>query len=469
MSVAVAAKHRPRKHREHPEPPRLAPRVPGALPFVGHGPLLRREGALPLFRRLHEEYGDAYEVALGPWRSLVVSHPDAFERVMLSHKANFQKGSAYDPVREVLGASVLTLENQPWKQRRRLLQPHFHRRQLREMFAGMSAVVETYLTDLRRRMPDGGVIDIHREMVQLTLDVVFTALFGPDLMGIERASYEVLNNTLVVVDKRMNSIRLPLWIPTANNRLYTRTLRELDRVVYAVIEAARSQPNTEAATLLAMLLATVDEEQGTALTAKDVRDEVVTLYVAGHETTALLLTWMFALTGDRPDVFAALDAELEAEVSTALPSFDDIPKLAYLRQVIDEVLRMRPPTAMLSRNTVEDDNLIGYRVRAGDLVLLNLFDLHHHRDYWRQPERFDPERFSPSRSANRDNWCYTPFSAGPRICIGNTFALNEAALIIAGLVRAADWQLLPDQHIEPVSTGTIRPSAPVRVRVRWKD
>ena len=431
--------------------------------------MIRRDGLVPTLERLWKDHGDVYEIGFGPRRALIVSHPDAFERVLLGHKPNFQKGDIYDPVRDFLGDSVITLENAPWRTRRRLLQPHFHHQRLDQMFTGMASMVARFITDLRARLPEGGVIDIHREMVQLTLDVVFTALFGSEL-ELDRASYEVLSDSPAVMNERMNSLRLPLWLPTAANRRFNRTLGALDASVYTIIEAAtqRVREGHDEHTLLAMLLETVDEDSGAKLSVRDVRDEVLTLYVAGHETTALLMTWLFVLLGGQTEAVAGIEAEIDAQVSGALPSFAELPGLGYVRQVVDEVLRLRPPVAMLGRNALAGDNLRGYEVEAGDLVFPCFWNLHRHPDYWREPERFDPERFGAARSEGRDNWAYTPFSAGPRVCIGNTFALNEAVLIIAGLFRAASWELLPDQDIGVVAAGTLRPDAPVMVRVSWK-
>lgn len=466
MTSSTAEQLPKRRKREHPEPAREAPMVAGALPFVGHLPRLRKHGLVDTIMSAWRAYGDVYRLQLGPRSALICCHPDAFERVFASHKANFQKGSSYAVVREFLGEGVLTLEDQEWKTRRRLLQPHFHRARLDEMSVGMVRVIERYLDELRARLPEGGVVDMHREMVKLTLDIVFTALFGPQTVSVTKASYEVLADSVRVMDERTTRLSAPRWVPTPANLRFKSTLAKLDEAVYGIIERAKREPSS-AATLLGMLLETVDEDSGDALGPKDIRDEVITLYVAGHETTALTMTWLFALAD--ANTHARLEAEVDEVLNGSAPDFESQAQLVYTRQVVDEVLRLRPPVALLSRDPVEEDNLLGFRVHAGDLVMPNFLALHQHPDFWERPAQFDPDRFEKQRVAARDHWAYAPFSAGPRICLGNTFALVEAKLITAMLVQRARWELLPDQDIQPVVVGTVRPSAPVKVRVSWRD
>lgn len=450
---------------------RRPPRAPGATPLLGHIPMLRKLGLLPALDRLHAELGDVFELRLGPKSMIVVVQPEAIERIFVSNVRNYDKQSSYAPIRDFLGEGLVTLDHEPWRPRRRLLQPHFHRARLEAMVEGMVAVVDAWLDDLRRRLPSGGVIDMHREMVGLTLDIVVNALFGPGLARGGEVGYESLTDSVIVMNERVDGVPLPLWIPTARNRRFKRTLATLDALVFAIIAAARRRSEADPSalpTLLGMLLDTVDDETGERLPDRTIRDEVMTLFVAGHETTALMLTWLFALTGGRTDVWTAIEDELERTLHGRTPRFAELAQLVYLRAVIDETLRMRPAVAALTRDVLADDELSGHRVVAGDFVLPYIFGLHHHRDLWDQPQRFDPGRFAAGADDRRERWSYIPFSAGPRMCIGNNFALAEGALILALALQRAEWTLEPGQRIEPLATGTVRPSGPVHVRVRWK-
>lgn len=466
-SEATAARPSTRRQRHHPEPARPLPGSP-APPVVGHIPRLRREGMLTMLQRERDEHGDVFALKLGPRPAVVVCHPDAFERVLSGHKRNYCKGRVYDPARLLLGRSLVTLEGDAWRTRRRLAQPYFHRAGLRTLFETMIEVVERNLDDLHRRFPEGGEIDIHHEMIRFTLDVVCTALFGPGVARSDELSPQTLAATVEIMEARLKH-PFPLWIPTRTNRRFNRVKAEIDGVIYRIIARARAQRDDQAqrSTLLGMLLETVDED-GRGLTDEEIRDELITLYIAGHETTALMLTWLFALVAGNDQVLPRLAEESDAVLGGSRPTFDDLPQLVYTRQVIDETLRMRSPVPMLSRVSVAEDNLCGYRVPADRMVMLFFWGLHHHPDYWPQPERFDPSRFTPDKVAARDPWAYLPFSGGPRICIGNNFALYEGQLILSMMMQRARWEPVVGQRVEPTSLGTLRPASEVRVRFRWR-
>ena len=241
-------------------------------------------------------------------------------------------------------------------------------------------------------------------MVKLTLDVVVSALFGQSLEQGD-VPYAALSDALVLISKRSNGILLPAWVPTPNNVRMNRTLTELNRIVYRIIDHAR-QEQSDDGSLLSMLLAARDEH-GAPLSDRAIRDDVLTLFIAGHETTALTLTWLFALLDQAPAVLARMQAEVRAVLGGRDPDWNDVPKLSYLRQVIDETLRLRSPAGFIARNALADDEIGGYRVRAGELVILFLWGAHRHAAFWIDPERFDPiaSLRSKTRSATRGATC----------------------------------------------------------------
>ncbi len=215
--------------------------------------------------------------------------------------------------------------------------------------------------------------------------------------------------------------------------------------------------------LLSTLLSAVDADTGKPLADRDVRDEVMTLFFAGHETTALTLTWIFTFLDGRPAVLERMRAEVDEVLGGREPTFEDVPKLTYLRQVIEESLRLRPPAPITARNVVQDDEIDGYRVSAGDIVFTFFWATHRHPDFWPDPEAFDPERFSPERSKDRHSWSFIPFSGGPRSCIGNSFALIESSILVAQILTRFDLQVLSCADVKPVAIATMRPSRPVRI------
>jgi len=218
-----------------------------------------------------------------------------------------------------------------------------------------------------------------------------------------------------------------------------------------------------------MLLDAADADTGEPLPDVVIRDELLTLFVAGHETTALTMTWFFTLIDEEPAVVAQMRAEAQRVLGDRLPGFDDLPALKYTRQVIDETLRLRGPVAIVARNVVKEDNLLGCRVHPGDMILPFFYGAHRHPDFWENPNRFDPDRFSEENSVGRDRWCYLPFSAGQRVCIGNSFSLFESQLILAVLVQRCEFSMVPGQSIEPEVIATVRPSAPVKVQLAWRE
>lgn len=411
-------------------------------------------------------YGDVFAVDVG-FRSIVIAHPDGIKRVLAGNAKNYIKGSSYDGVRRIIGNGLLALEGDAWKTRRNLVQPAFHRSALGKL---TEAMVESGRAHFDRLLEQHGRdsfrIDAHRDMVELTLDVVVASLFGRDLSGAAEVSYEALGAAMELISERSNGIPLPKWFPTAGNRKFHRTMDEVEGAVYRVIEAGRAKGPGQG-TLLSMLIDSKDADTGAPLSNHDIRDEVFTMFVAGHETTALTMTWLFTLLDGRRDVIDKMKEEVDRVLGDRDPTFEDWPKLVYLRQVVDETLRLRGPVAMNARTVVADDEILGVKVRAGEIVMPFFYAAHRHPDFWQEPEKFDPGHFAPERSAGRNPWSYVPFSAGQRQCIGNIFSLVETVVLLAQLVRRFDIDVEPGQdQVKPVAIVTVRPDRPVLVNLK---
>ncbi|MBM4783969.1 MAG: cytochrome P450 [Archangiaceae bacterium] len=440
------------------------PPHPPRWPLVGHLPRLRGEGMLSLLEDSWRKLGDVFSVDVG-MHAVVVAHPDGIKRILAGNAKNYVKGSTYDGVRRVIGNGVLALEGDAWKARRTLMNPAFHRAALGKLTEAMAQTGQLVFDGLLNRHGGPFTVDAHREMVKLTLDVVTVALFGRELLGAADISYESLGAALELVSEQGNGFVMPKWVPTPGNRKFHRTMAEVEGVIYRVIEAGRRRPPGDG-TLLSMLIHSIDAETNRPLTDQELRDEVFTLFVAGHETTALTLTWLFTLLHGRDDVMKAMKEEVDRVLGGREPGFEDYPKLVYLRQVVDETLRLRGPVAMTARNVVADDEVLGVRVRAGDVVMPYFYGAHRHKDFWTDPERFDPGHFAPEKAQGRNPWSYLPFSAGQRQCIGNTFSLVETVVLLAQLITRFDVEVDPSvQDVKPVAMVTVRPDRPVMVKL----
>ena len=294
--------------------------------------------------------------------------------------------------------------------------------------------------------------------MRLALGIVGDALFGADV-GEQAAAVDRGFNVISaqVVDRFRSGNVIPPVLPTRSDRAWRAATAELDRVVYTII-GERRRSGEDRGDLLSMLMLARDEETGEQMDDRQLRDEVLTMLVAGHETTATALSWAWALLDAHPAVAARLHAELDEVLGGRRPSVADVPRLAYTRMVIDETMRLYPPVYILSRKVAADDAIGGYKIPGGSAVDISPYITHRHPDFWEEPERFDPERFAPERAAARHQYAYIPFSTGPRMCIGNSFALMEATLILATVARRFRPRLPDGQMPAPLPLVTLRPA-----------
>jgi cytochrome P450 len=442
-----------------------APPGPAQWPVLGNLPAIRRDGLVQFLEHSWKRHGDVFRVDIGT-KAVVLAHPEAIKHVLAGHRENYIKGKTYDGVRRVIGNGLLALEGDAWKARRNMVQPAFHRSGLGKLTQAMADSGRAHFSRLAERAATGWTpIDLHREMVALTLDVVVAALFGRELQQAAQVSYEALADAMEHVSARSNAVVLPAWVPTPGNRRFHRTMEEVEGAVYRVIAAGKERTGDDG-TLLSMLLNSRDADTGQPLSDREVRDEVFTMFVAGHETTALTLTWLFTLLEGREDVVSRMRAEVNDVLGGREPTFDDFSRLTYLKQVVDESLRLRGPTPMTARTAVADDEIGGFGVRAGEVVIPFFWGTHRHPDFWREPDRFDPERFTAAAHKGRHPWCYLPFSGGQRTCIGNMFSLVETVVLMAQFLARFDFEVIPNQNVVPQAMSTLRPSKPVMLNVR---
>jgi cytochrome P450 len=422
-------------------PPRARARYPGE--FLG----LLASDQLALFRRLAERH-DVARIRIGPQRLVLLSHPDDIQRLLVIDQKSFTKGRALDRVKILLGQGLLTNEGADHLRQRRAIQPSFHR----DRIAAYAAVMTEYAQRTASAWRDGTVIDVHEAMMSLTRDIAGKTLFdlevGDDPGGVSDAitlSLKLYRWTVLPFGELSEHMPIPFV------RRVQRARARFNEWLIATIHDRRTE-RSERGDLLSMMI------QAGGMTDQQIRDEAVTLFVAGHETTAVAMSWTWYLLSQHPAVEAALHTELDRVLRGALPTVDDVPRLPYTRMVLTEAFRLYPPAWIMERRAVHDVEFQGYRVPAGSLLFASQYLVHRDPRWYDQPDRFDPERWRPDRATARPKFSYFPFGGGTRVCIGEQFAWTEATLILATIAQR--WRL---RH-EPGHVVALEPLVTLRPR-----
>jgi len=387
----------------------------------------------------------------------LISHPESIKYVLQEHARNYNKDLiTYTMFQPLLGQGLLTNDGQSWLHQRRLIQPAFHRTRLATYSTLMTeatvAMLERWQACSERGMP----LQMEEEMMRLTLRIVGQALFSLDLSQETSTVGPAVTTVLKLFSDYVFRPFPPLGVPTPRNRRMQVAIRAIDQLVYRMI-AERRTLQTDTGDLLSMLLLAQDEETGQGMTDRQVRDEILTLLLAGHETTANTLTWTWYLLSEYPEIERRLHAELNEVLGGRVPTVEDLPDLKYTRMVLEEALRLYPPASLLSRKAIAADELQGYPIAANSMIMISPYAMHRHPAFWEEPEQFDPERFTSERSAARPAYAYFPFGGGPRICIGNHFAMMEAQLILSTVAQRYQLRLIPGHPVEAQMVITLRP------------
>jgi cytochrome P450 len=415
--------------------------------------------ALGFLRRARDRHGDVVEVALGPMRTVLLSHPDLVEDILVTRNRLWRK-DAYlrTSLRPVLGEGLLSSEGDFWRRQRRLAQPAFHR----DRVAAYGAIMARRSTELAARWRDGEVRDVHADMMRLTLEIVAEALFGANIgdraKDVGRSVQAILEN---VADP------LQLFLPAFHSvmprrRGYRRAIAKLDAILYDVIERRRRAGDVRN-DLLSMLLEARDED-GSRMSDRQLRDECMTVFLAGHETTAIALSWTWLLLSKHPRAREAMEAELDEVLGDRAPTMDDVPKLRRVANVVAESLRMYPPAWSMGREAIDDLELGGYQIRRGENVWFCPWSIQRDPRWFDQPDAFRPERWEGDLAKRLPRYAYFPFGGGPRLCIGQSFAQIEAVLVLATLARS--FRVEPLREPKPAPSVTLRPKNGLRVRLR---
>lgn len=408
------------------------------------------------------DYGDLVPLQLGLTPACLVVHPEFIEQV-LKDRETFVKSRGFRVLKTLLGEGLLTAEGESWLWQRRLAQPVFHQKRIR----GYGDVMVEYTSRMVQTWQAGETRDIHAEMMRLTLQIVMQCIFSAE---VDEGEATVVAKALDVAmhwfeSKRRQNFLVWEWFPRPENIQYRHAVADMDAAIYQLIRNRRhssDKPND----LLTMLMEAQDEETGQQMNDKQLRDEVATLMLAGHETTANALSWTWMLLAQHPEIRNNLQAELQQVLQGRLPSVADLPQLSYTQQIIQESMRLYPPVAIFGREAVHNTAIRDYEVPQGTVLMISQWVMHRHPTYFENPEAFVPERWTGEFEQQLPRGVYIPFGDGPRICIGKGFAQMEAALLLATIAQRFKLELEPGFPIVPQPSITLRPESGIKVLLK---
>jgi cytochrome P450 len=418
-----------------------------------------------LLTRCAREYGDFVPLRFGPMRMILLSNPEYLEYVLVAHPRDFIKSLSFRAMRPFGGNGIFLSEGDFWLRQRRLVQPAFHR----ERIAAYGDVMAGYAEEMVATWQSGETHGIQPEIGGLAMRIVAKTLLDVDVRG-EAAELRVtLAAAFAALNARVSSIwlLLPESLPIPSNRRMRAAIQRLDEIVYRMI-AERRASGGDRGDMLSILLRAQDEDDGTIMSDLQVRDEAMTLFVAGHETTATTLTWAWYFLSQYPEIDAELAAEVQAVLGGRTPTAADVPNLRFTKMVIDETLRLYPAVPALGREPVKDCEIGGYPIAKGTQLMMGMWTLHRDARFFDEPDEFRPHRWADGLAERLPRFAYLPFGGGPRQCIGSSFALMEAILVLATIAQRFRLTLAPGEVVETWVAPTVRPKGDLRMVVEHR-
>ncbi len=412
-----------------------------------------------------EEVGDIFALQSPFGKFMAIANPKYIKYILQDNNKNYYKGMAYNNAKPLLGEGLLTSEGDFWRQQRRLAQPAFYKTRLENLFEIMKSTVQELIEDWKKKYKDGDTINISTEMNRLALMIVANALFQSDV----KAEMEIISESLdKAMERTVERIKkpwtLPLWIPTTENLREQKVIHILKEVIRKII-AERKASNQSYEDLLDMLLHAQDEESGSQMTEKQLLDEVMTIFLAGHETTANALGYALFLLNENQEANQKLFTEGKDFLATQALDFANSRNLTYTKLVIQETLRMCPPAWMISRSSIAPDKIGEYEIDAKTNIVINIFAMHHLEEFWETPNVFMPERFESDRFKNMPKFVYFPFGGGPRLCIGEQFAMLEMILALTLINQAFYFENIEGYTLELMPLVTLRPKENIKLKI----
>lgn len=441
-------------------PTLLRPPGPKDRGLIGNFPMGSKD-PLGTFTQWAHTYGDIFHYRFLHRHIYFLNHPDLIKEVLVTQAPKFLKGDVVRANRRVFGNGLLSNEGASWLEQRRLIQPAFHRSRIEIYAEAMVSYTQRMVASWR----PGEVRDIHEDMMRLTLEIVSLALFSVEI-GSHEDRFAVALNTLMQLSSggRMLLPEVFRRIPTRDNRRYNAAIRTLDEIVYSIICTRQSNARTERNDLLSALL-DAQYDDGSSMSGQQLRDEVMTLLLAGHETTAVSLSWVWFLLSQHSEVEQQLWSEIDCVLNGSAPTVQNILRLQCTERIVREAMRLYPPAWAIVRTAIADAEIGGYTIPAGANVVMSQWVTHRDPRFYDQPDEFRPDRWLDDRHVSTPRFAYFPFGGGPRICIGSSFAMTEAVLVLATIAQR--WQVLPASPTppEPVPGITLRPRNGLKVSV----
>jgi len=416
----------------------------------------RRRDPLAFFTKLARDYGDVSQLKLFDFRTLFINHPNDIEDMLVNKARKFEKGRVLKANMRLFGEGLLTSEGDFWLRQRRLVQPAFHRGRV----AAYGTTMVEYAERAMRGWKHGEVRDIHEEMMEITLQIVGKTLFNAELTRDAKEVGETMEVLLKLAADFGKTILIPLWVPTPRNLRARMGIRRIEKIIYRIIAQKRAEAR-DTGDLLSMLLA-VQDEDGSRMTDKQLRDETITLFLAGHETTANALSWTIWLLAQNPAAEKKFFDELAGVLNKRPPNVEDIPKLTFMANILTESMRLYPPAWGMARLVKEEVEVAGYKLGPGDGVACAQWVVHRDARWFEEPGKFRPERWEGDLAKRIPRFAYFPFGGGPRQCIGNSFALMEATLILATIAQKFRFKLVEGHPVKPLASITLRPQHGIR-------
>jgi cytochrome P450 len=449
-------------------PPGPKPRgIAGNLPMASPDPL-------GLFAEWARTYGDIFHYRVFHRHIYFINHPDLIKEVLITRAPSFVKGEALRANRRIFGNGLLSNEGSSWLRHRRLMQPAFHHTHIESYTRIMVEYTERMLASWAKTPSrNGEPRDIHQDMMRLTLEIVSMALFSVEIATDKDRVATALDDLMELSMGLRMLLPAPLRrLPTRNNRRYERAARSLDDIVYGLIRERQANPTATSSHGFEDLLGTLLQaryEDGSPMPVHQLRDEVLTLLLAGHETTAVSLSWIWLLLSQHPEAEQKLWAELHSVLGGRSPTMRDLANLPYTERVVKEAMRLYPPVWALVRTALHDCEIGGYRIPAKSPVIMSQWVMHRDPRYYDQPDRFLPDRWLDDRYNIAPRFSYFPFGGGPRICIGASFAQTEAALVLATIAQRYQIRVAPGTPVQPTPSITLRPRHGIPVTLTRRD
>lgn len=419
-----------------------------------------RKHRLEFYTRCARDYGDMVKLRFAHRPIYLASHPDAIEEILVTKARHFIKHFALRINPRIFGRGLLTSDGDFWLKQRRLIQPIFLASRIKSYAPAMVAATERQLAGWK----PGEKRDIHTEMMRVTLDIAAKTLFGAEVDDDARAIAEAMDVAQANFLERFNSLLpLPSWIPTPANLRMTRAVKQLDAILFRIISHRRQNPSLSTSgapeDLLSLLLSARDEQGGGGMNDKQLRDEAMTLFLAGHETTALTLSWAWCLLAQHPAAEQKLLDEIDTVLQGRTPTADDWPRLKYAETIALESMRLFSPAYVLGREAINDCTIAGYHVPRGTTMMMSQWVVHRDPRFWDEPDAFRPERWREEKIKSLPRFAYFPFGGGPRVCIGQQFAMMEMVLILATIAQKFRFRMQPGAIVTPWASFTLRPLA----------